>query len=38
MIRHIVMFAFKEQAEGRTKAENIRLVSQMLEEDCRRKN
>ena len=32
MIRHIVMFAFKEQAEGRTKAENIRLVSQMLEE------
>lgn len=32
MIRHIVMFSFKEQAEGRSKAENIALTKAMLEE------
>ena len=31
MIRHIVMFQFKEEAEGRTKAENIAITKAMLE-------
>lgn len=31
MIRHIVMFKFKEEAEGRTKAENVRLTKEMLD-------
>ena len=31
MIRHIVMFKFKEEAEGRTKAENIAITKAMLE-------
>ena len=32
MIRHIVMFSFKEQAQGRSKAENVALTKAMLEE------
>lgn len=31
MIRHVVMFKFKEEAEGRTKAENLALAKGMLE-------
>lgn len=31
MIRHIVMFQFKEEAEGRTKAENITITKEMLD-------
>lgn len=31
MIRHIVMFQFKEEAEGRTKAENLQIAKSMLE-------
>lgn len=31
MIRHIVMFKFKEEAEGRTKAENLAITKAMLE-------
>ncbi len=31
MIRHIVMFKFKEEAEGRTKAENIAITKAMLD-------
>jgi hypothetical protein len=31
MIRHIVLFRFKESAEGRSKAENVRLTREMLE-------
>lgn len=31
MIRHIVMFKFKEEAEGRTKAENLAIAKAMLE-------
>ena len=31
MIRHIVMFKFKESAEGRGKAENIGTLKSMLE-------
>ena len=31
MIRHIVMWKFKEEAEGCTKAENIAKVKAMLE-------
>ncbi|MGM9646896.1 MAG: Dabb family protein [Eubacteriales bacterium] len=31
MIRHVVMFKFKEEAEGRTKAENLAITKQMLE-------
>lgn len=31
MIRHIVMFKFKEEAEGRTKAENVAITRGMLE-------
>lgn len=31
MIRHVVMFSFKEEAEGRSKAENIALTKEMLE-------
>ena len=30
MIRHIVMWKFKESAEGNTKEENIRIVSESL--------
>ncbi len=30
MIRHIVLFRFKESAEGRSKAENVRLTREML--------
>ncbi len=30
MIRHIVMWKFKDSAEGRTKAENIELVKASL--------
>ena len=32
MIRHIVMWKFKEFAQGRTKKENLELVKSMLEE------
>ena len=31
MIRHIVMFKFKEEAEGRSKKENVLLTKEMLE-------
>ena len=31
MIRHIVMWKFKEMAEGATKAENLRKVKSLLE-------
>ena len=31
MIRHIVLFRFKEEAEGRTKRENVEATRQMLE-------
>lgn len=31
MIRHVVMFKFKDEAEGRTKAENLSLTKAMLE-------
>ncbi len=31
MIRHIVLFKFKEEAEGRTKAENVAITKAMLE-------
>ena len=31
MIRHVVMFSFKEEAEGRTKEENVALTKAMLE-------
>ncbi len=31
MIRHIVMWKFKEMAEGATKAENLRKVKGLLE-------
>ncbi|MBQ8382504.1 MAG: Dabb family protein [Clostridia bacterium] len=31
MIRHVVMFKFKEEAEGRTKAENLAIAKEMLE-------
>ena len=31
MIRHVVMFKFKEEAEGRTKAENIAITKAMLD-------
>ncbi len=31
MIRHVVMFKFKEEAEGRTKAENLAITQAMLE-------
>ncbi len=31
MIRHIVLFKFKEEAEGRTKAENLAITKAMLE-------
>ena len=30
MIKHIVMWKFKESAEGNTKEENIRIVSESL--------
>ena len=32
MIRHIVMFSFKPEAEGRTKDENVALTKAMLEQ------
>jgi antibiotic biosynthesis monooxygenase (ABM) superfamily enzyme len=31
MIRHIVMFRFKEEAEGKTKKENVLATKKMLE-------
>ena len=31
MVRHVVMFQFKEEAEGRTKAENVAITKAMLE-------
>ena len=31
MIRHVVMFSFKEEAEGRSKSENVALTKKMLE-------
>lgn len=31
MIRHVVMFKFKDEAEGRSKAENLALTKEMLE-------
>ena len=31
MIRHIVMFKFLEEAQGRTKAENVAITVSMLE-------
>ena len=31
MVRHVVMFQFKEEAEGRTKAENVEITKNMLE-------
>ena len=31
MIRHIVMFKFHEEAQGRTKAENLAIAKDMLE-------
>ena len=31
MIKHIVFFNFKDEAEGRTKAENMAIGKQMLE-------
>ena len=31
MLRHVVMFQFKEAAEGRTKAENVAITKAMLE-------
>ena len=31
MIRHIVLFKFKEEAEGKTKQENVRATKAMLE-------
>lgn len=30
MIRHVVMFKFLESADGRSKAENVRLTADML--------
>jgi len=32
MIKHIVMFKFFEEADGRTKAENLAIAKRMLEE------
>ena len=31
MIRHVVMFKFKEEAEGRSKTENLALTKAMLD-------
>lgn len=31
MVKHIVMFKFLEEAEGRTKAENLQITKDMLE-------
>ena len=31
MVKHIVMFKFMEEAEGRTKAENVNIAKDMLE-------
>ncbi len=31
MIRHVVMFKFKDEAEGRSKEENLALTKAMLE-------
>lgn len=30
MIRHVVMFKFLDSAEGRTKAENVKMTADML--------
>jgi len=32
IIRHIVMFRFHEEADGRTKAENLAIAKKMLED------
>lgn len=31
MVRHIVMFKFKEEADGRTKKENLQIAKEKLE-------
>ncbi len=31
MIKHVVMFKFLEEAEGRTKQENLEIIKRMLE-------
>lgn len=31
MVKHIVMFKFKEEAEGRSKKENVKMTKDMLE-------
>ncbi len=31
MIRHVVMWQFKDEAEGKTKAENCKIVKERLE-------
>lgn len=31
MVKHIVMFKFLEEAEGRSKAENVRMTKEMLD-------
>lgn len=31
MVKHIVMFRFLEQAEGRSKSENVQIAKNMLE-------
>ena len=31
MLRHVVLFQFKEEAQGRTKAENVEITRGMLE-------
>ena len=31
MVRHIVMFRFKEEADGRSKAENVAITKSMLD-------
>lgn len=32
MIKHVVMFKFKEKADGRAKSENVNIAKKMLEE------
>lgn len=31
MIRHVCMFKFKEEAQGQTKAENVKITKNMLD-------
>lgn len=31
MVRHVVLFKFKAEADGREKAENVRLTKEMLD-------